>query len=203
VYTAEERNQRFQQAKRNLIPNLLINILLPWLLYVVLRPHFTNDTVPLAISTVIPAIKTLVQWGWNRRIDWIGVVSIFILAITFIISFMSGGSSLPIKLIHPALFSIIGLGFLISVLARKPLLLILFRTIGFQNKEHVNNPVMRKKLTVMTALFGGVSFIGSVIHIVMAFLLPTSSYLALSNMVSVGTIAVLIVCAKLIVPRIK
>jgi hypothetical protein len=203
VYTTEERKQRLRQAQKSLIPNLLINLLVPWVLYMLLRPHFTKDTAPLAISSLIPTIRTIVQWGLHRRVDWIGVISIFVLAIALMATYLSGGSALPIKLIQPAIFAIIGLIFLVSVLVGKPLLLIIYRTLKHQNNEHFNEPLVRKKMTVMTALFGGLSFIGSVIHIVMALILSTGSYLALSNMVSVGTIVALMVCAKIIVPRIK
>jgi hypothetical protein len=203
VHSEKERKQRLQQTKKKLIRSLFFNLLLPCFVYMVLRPHFTTDTAPLAISTIIPVIKTMVQWIWQHRVDWIGVISTFILSIALVISFISGGNSLPIKLVHPAVFGIIGLIFIISVLAKKPLLLIIFRAIGQQNKEHYNNPVVHKKITVMTALVGGVSFIGSIIHIVMAIVLPTGSFLVMSNMVSVGAIAILIVGAKFIVSKIK
>ncbi|TGE33871.1 VC0807 family protein [Desulfosporosinus sp. Sb-LF] len=203
MYSVEDRNQRIRHAQKKLIPNLIINLILPWLLYVVLRPHFTNDTIPLAISAIIPTIKTIVQWVSHRRFDWIGFVSITILAIALIVTYLSGGSALPLKLIQPAIFGLIGLVFLGSVLVGRPLLVIMVGTFRRQNNEHFNNPLMLKKLTIMTALFGGVSLIGALTHIVTALILPTSAFLAVNNLISIAIIAALILFAKVIVPKIK
>lgn len=203
MYTAENRNQRIRLAQKIFVPNLIVNLILPWLLYVVLRPYFTSDTLPLALSTAIPTIMTIVQWVWQHRVNWMGLFSTSILVIALIVTYFSGGNALPLKIIQPAIFGLISLAFLISAGIGKPLLLVIFSTIGRQNKGHFNHPLVRKKMTLMTLLFGGVLLIGSTTHIILALVLPTSTFLAINNMVSVGTIVALIICAKLIVPRIR
>jgi len=50
----------------------------------------------------------------------------------------------------------------------------------------------------MSTLFGSISLVGSAIHIIMAPILPTSTYSATSHVVSCVTIFVLVVSGNLI-----
>ncbi|KLU62388.1 hypothetical protein CEB3_c12490 [Peptococcaceae bacterium CEB3] len=200
----ENRNQRIHETRKKLIPNLIVNLILPWLLYVVVRPHFANDTFPLAISATIPTIKTIVHWVWHRKLDWTGLLSLTILAISLLVTYLSGDSALPLKIIQPAMLGLLGLIFLGSVLLGRPLmLLIVSKTVGYQNSEHPNNPLAHKKLTIMTALIGGVILIGAITNITMALILPTSTFLVIKYMVSVGIVVALLFSIKVVIPKIK
>lgn len=199
----EERNQHFHQAKKKLVASLVVNLIVPWMLYMLLRRIFANDTTPFAITAAIPAVRTIVLWVWRRRIDLIGVLGVLSFTIAFVASVLFGGSSLPLKLIHPIIFGIIGLTFLISVLLRRPLLITILGVLKHNSQERFSSPTGRKKFTIMTAVFGGVSLVGSAIHIIMALTLPTSIFLVMSHVVSWAIILVLVVSGRLITRRIK
>src|ERR671936_715848 len=89
---------------RKLLPSLLINLIVPIVGYLVLRPYVPNDTVALAIVGAIPVLRTAIVLIWRRRIDPIGVLagSGFLLAVAA--SLVGGGSSLPLKL-HEAVLT--------------------------------------------------------------------------------------------------
>lgn len=203
MYTTEEKNQHFRQAKKNLISSLIVNLIVPWILYILLHNIFNNDTTLLAISTSIPVIRTIAIGVWSHKIDWIGIIGVLGFAIALVVSTIFGGSSLPLKLIHPVVFGIIGLSFLISVSLGKPLLIIIFKVLMRGNQERFNSLVGRKKLTIMSTLFGGISLLGAVIHIILALTVSTSTFIIMSRVVSWVTIFALLVSAKLIVQRIK
>lgn len=115
-----------------------------------------------------------------------------------------GGNPLPLKLIHPIIFGVIGLVFLISVIIGKPLLFIIVKALRhIDNEENFNNNILHKKFTIMTVLFGGISLAGAIIHIAMAFTVSTSTFIIMSHVVSFGTILALIISGKFVVTRIK
>lgn len=200
--TSEEMTQRLRKSNKKLIPSLAVNLILPWILYLLLHRIFANDTSALALTAAIPVIRTIVLWVWHRRIDWIGVIGTFAFAAAFIISIFYGGSSLPLKLIHPAIFGFIGIAFLVSVILRKPLLMTIVRIAAHNNQERFNSPTSDKKFTIMTALFGGIAVVGSGVHIVMALTLPTVTYVALSHLVSWATIFTLVVSGRIVARRL-
>jgi hypothetical protein len=199
--TTKEMKQRFHQNQKKLIISLIFNLMVPWVLYaLILRPLFNNDAAPLAISTSIPVIRTLILLALRRKIDWIGVIGAFSFSIAIVASIYYGGSSLPLKIIHPIILGILGLIFLVSVLLKRPLLLIIVKRL---RPDRLGNPIAHKKLTVMSVMFGGILLIGSITHIIMALTLSTSVYLATSHIVTWITIIALMVSGKVIAPRIK
>jgi hypothetical protein len=64
----KEISQFNNGISKRLITMIIINCLVPLLVYMLLRNVFTNDTTALAIAGAIPAIWTLFLWLWRRHI---------------------------------------------------------------------------------------------------------------------------------------
>lgn len=190
MYNKEQMNHNLHGMLTKLIPKLIINWFIPLLLYMLLSNNFSNDATALAATGVIPAIWTIVLWLWRRQVNWIGVITILGLSIAIAVSVVLGGGSLPIKLYHPLISGALGLVFLVSVVIRKPLMIILLKKFGGGDPERFNNPVMNKKITIVTGVFGLVLLLHSIIHVIMALTLSTGIYLIMSK---VGTIAMLVI----------
>ncbi|MDD7793544.1 VC0807 family protein [Clostridium sp. 'White wine YQ'] len=190
------------EAKKKLIKNLGINMIVPFILYMVLSKVFTTETIPLTIASAFPIIRTIILFLWKGKIDWIGIFVAFGFIIAVISSTILGGASLPLKLVHPMIFSIIGIAFIISVLIGKPLLVFILKFVNKGKNEHISSKIAHKKFSLMTGVFGGIFLVGSIIHIVLAIILPTSIYLVISHFISWGTIAALIISGKLITKMI-
>jgi hypothetical protein len=186
------------EAKKKLIKSLGVNMVVPFVLYMLLSKVFTTETIPLAIASAFPTIRTIVMFIWNRKIDWIGVFVAIGFIIAVIGSLIFGGATLPLKLVHPMIFSIIGIAFIISVLIRRPLLVFIIKFLKRGKDESINSKISDKKFNIMTGVFGGIFLVGSIIHITLAIILPTSVYLVISHFISWGTIAALIVSGKLL-----
>ncbi|EGW41256.1 VC0807 family protein [Desulfosporosinus sp. OT] len=199
--STEEINQHFRQARKKLVPSFVVNLIVPWVLFIFLHQFFNNDATPLAIATAIPVIRTIVLWAWCRRIDWIGIFGVFGFTMALLASAIFGGSPLPLKLIHPIIFGVIGFAFLISVAIERPLLITILSFLPHRGQERFSSSTGRKKLTIMTAVFGGVSLVGSAIHIIMALTLPTSTFLVMSHVVSWVIILLLVLSGKFIAWR--
>jgi hypothetical protein len=194
-------NQQKQGMLKTLIPKLIINWLVPLLLYMLLRNTFSNDTTALAVSGVIPAIWTIVLWLWHRQVNWIGVIAIVGLLIAIVFSALLGGGSLPLKLYHPVISGTVGLIFLISVVIRKPLMIVLLKKFKAGDPNRFSNPVINRKVTIVTAVFGSTLLLDALIHIMMALTLSTGIYLFMSRIVTIAMLVILFFTSKWVMRR--
>lgn len=197
----EQINQHIYGRQAKLVPKLIINWLFPLLLYLLLRTFFSNDTMPLAIAGIIPAIWTIILYLWRRQINWIGVITIFGLFIAIVVSALSGGSSLPLKLYHPLIAGITGLILLISVVIKRPLLILLLKKFRVGDPERFNNPSINRKVTLVTGMFGSLLLADALIHTIMALTLTTGTYLFMSRIVMLVFLAVLYFSSKWVMRR--
>jgi hypothetical protein len=188
----KEINKRFGDVQKKLGINLVINWLIPIVLVIILRHFFVSDATALAIAGIIPAVRTITLLFWRRRIDWIGIISVFGFIVAFLISNFLGGSALPLKLYHPVVTGIIGLVFLISAVIRKPLLLYLLRIFKHIDNVGINDTKRLSKITLMTGIIGFVFLFDAAAHIVMALSLSTETYLIMSRVVTFVIIAALL-----------
>ena len=188
----EEMNKRLNEVRKKMGISLVISWLIPWILYMVLRMFFANDATALAITGVIPVVRTIVIGVWRRKVDWIGVLGVLSFAVALAATALSGGSSLPLKLYHPVITGTIGLAFLISWAIRKPLLLTLIRMLKHGDPEQLSNPQSHTKFTIINAVVGLVFVIDAVAHIFMAFTLSTVTFLAMSKVVTIICIIALV-----------
>ncbi len=181
----DKMTQHYNKIRKKLATNLVVDWLIPVLLVMLLRLFFVNDAIALAIASIIPVVRSLTLWIRYKRVNWIGVFGIFGFAIAFSISLLSGMSSLPLKLYHPIITGIIGLILLVSVIIRKPLLLIIIRTIKRDELVRINNHDIDKKLAIFTGFLGIMFLIDSFIHIMLALTLSTVMYLTASKGVTI------------------
>ncbi len=176
--------RHYRQSLIKLIPSLVINWLIPIVLYSFLRSYVATDTVALAISGAVPTLWVMIQMFRIRRIDWIGLLGAAGFGAACFISFLSGGESLPIKLYHPIVACLIGVIALVSVVIQKPLGLVLIRSLKIGNPGFFNSPAARRKFTLATVIFGMLLIVDGIIHVIMALSLSTSVFLIWSKIVS-------------------
>ncbi len=197
----EQINPHIYGMQAKLVKKLIINWLFPLLLYLLLRTFFSNDTIPLAIAGIIPAIWTIILWLWRRQINWIGLFAIIGLFIAIVVSALSGGSSLPLKLYHPLIAGIAGFIFLISVIIKRPLLTLLLRKFRVGDPERFNNPSINKKVTLVTGVIGAILLADALIHIIIALTLTTGTYLFMSRVVTIAFLVILYFASKWVMRR--
>lgn len=190
----DENNQILHKTlKTKLATNIVINWFIPMVLVILMRKICANDTIALAISGIVPLCRTIILWIRHRLVDWIGLASVigFIMALT--VSILLGGSSLPLKLYHPIVTGTIGFVFILSTIIGKPLLVVILRALKHGDLEQYSNPVNYRKFKILTVCLGFLFFADAVIHIVMAFTLPTITYVAMSKAVTISIILMVII----------
>lgn len=189
-------------AQLALARTLLVSVVAPWAVYVLLRPHVRSDAEALAIGGAIPAAWILLRLALTHRVDWIAVASVTVFAVTLVVSLLSGGSALPLKLRYSVTTGAMGLVCAVSVAVRRPLPVLLARLPARRDPERaariqqvLDDPRRRHRLSVLTAAFGLVLLIDATVRAVLAISLSTTAYLAVSGVVSwviVGTGLVLL-----------
>ncbi|RTE11151.1 VC0807 family protein [Paenibacillus whitsoniae] len=180
------------QLIKKIVPSLAANWLAPLLIYNWLHGAVASDTAALAISACVPVVWVIATMLRTRRVDWIGVMGIAGLSVALVLSMLTGGGSLPLKLYHPLITGTIGLAFAGSALAKKPLLLTVLRAAKMGHTARFADPAVHRKLTTFSLLLGLGLILDAALHVVLAFMLTTGAFLVVSRCVTVGLLLLLL-----------
>ena len=163
---------------RTLVPSLVASFVIPIALYFLLRPHVGSDAAALAIGGALPAAWTAVRLAWHRRLDLIGVIAVLSFGVELLVTVLSGGNALALKLHEAPLTGAVGLVCLVSVAVRRPLLPTVLKLFGRSGQATL------RRAAAATVVVGATFLIDAVTRVVLAVTLPTSTFLAVSREVS-------------------
>lgn len=187
----EQTKVRVRQMRKRLVVSVIVNGIIPISFYIMLRQIVGNDLNALAIAGAIPAARTIMLWLWRRQVDWIGALAVLSFMLALGISYLSGGSALALELRGSILMGMVGLACLISLVVGKPLVLGLVK-LSAQNSSELSrifesedsNQLGRQRLTTLTTVIGCVLVGKTVVDVVLALALPTTTFLAVSRVVN-------------------
>jgi hypothetical protein len=152
----------------------------PVVIYALVRPLVSSDALGLGIAGALPILYSVGIAFTSRRIDPVALVSGLGFALACLVSALTGGSSLPMKVDEALITFILGLILLVAVLIRRPLPI--GRLLRIPNAtSHTNG--------VLGAMVGAFLMLHALVHVMLAVSLPTSTYLTTSRVVDWGTIA--------------
>jgi hypothetical protein len=178
-----------------LLPGLLLNAALPLAVYALLRPHVDGEVTALAVAGGIPVVITLARLVRDRRLDPIGALAVAGFGAALLVSWLSGGDTLVLKLQDSVVTGPLGLACLASVAVRRPLSLVLLRRLARGNprlRARVTHPGHQRAATVLTALLGTTMLLHAVARLVLALSVPTGTFLALGwSIIGAGGAAML------------
>ncbi len=184
-------NQRLRTARTKVIVSLVVNGLLPLIVYTLVRPLLANDASALAIAGAIPAVRTVALWLWRRRVDWIGVHAVVGFAIAGAAAALSGGNSFLLKVHGSLLTGTIGAVCLISVVIRRPVLLPVLQAFAPSDRPassagatETSSTASQRSSAVVTAVIGCACLGDAVAHIILALTVPTGTFLIVSRVVT-------------------
>ncbi len=176
----EEAKQRLRHMRAQLIQSVAINLLGPFVLYMLLRSVFTSDATALALAGAVPTVRTMALWVMRRRVDWIGLYAILGFAIGVAVLVLSSGNELLLKIHDQLLIGTVGFVLLVSALFNKPLLVPLVQLFSQSQLEQARSP----SISIATGSFGLILLGNAIAHVVMALTLPTETFLVMSRMVT-------------------
>lgn len=167
---------------------LIINGIVPWLIYILLNDHMSNFQA-LLIATLIPLIDNIVHLWKHRKLDAFGGLMLFTFVLTLILVLL-GGSEKILLVRESLITAAVGIVFLGSLFFKRPLIYYLaMRFIG--NDRFADNwqiKYFRFVMRLMTFVWGIILVSEAIVRVVMVFQLTTETYLLLSNFVLYGFI---------------
>ncbi|MGH2892206.1 MAG: hypothetical protein ACRDPM_02905 [Solirubrobacteraceae bacterium] len=174
---------------------------LPIAAYLVLREVLHSDGYALAVSALIPLATILARSGTRRRFGLVAAVVTVVLVIALTVSIASGGSALPLKLRRAAITGPLGIACLASVVVRRPLLPALLALLPTGRPALSRLESWRLALTgepafVLTAIVGLTLVCDALLQVVLALVVSTTTFVAITGLVRLAIAAVgLVVCA--------
>ncbi len=177
-----------------MLPNLLINAGVPFLVNMLARPHMSTINALLLASSV-PAVFTLVNIICKKRIDAVGVLVVAGLLLTAAFALLFKSPQL-LLLQGAAVSGLFGIAMLVSLLFPKPILFYIVRSVLAQNgSQRVANfnadwsfPQVRSFYRLLTLVWGCVTLASLLLLAVLVFTLPISLMLVLSPILNIAVI---------------
>ncbi|QKE74242.1 hypothetical protein HPK19_16250 [Arthrobacter citreus] len=167
---------------------LVINGILPWVIYVVLSDYMSS-ILALSIATLIPLVDNVVHLWKHKRLDAFGGLMLFSLILTLLLVFLGGSEK--ILLVRESLITAsVGIIFLVSLLFKRPIMFYLGMRFIQNNRfaENWNIKYFRFVMRLMTLVWGIMLLSEAVVRIIMVYDLSTERYLLFSNYVLYGFI---------------
>jgi hypothetical protein len=173
---------------RKFVPSIAFNAVVPLLVYTLVRPYFASDVSALVIAGAIPLLITIGGFVVRRKVDAIGVISVVGFFVAVALQLLTGGDGLIVKVQGVLITGPVGVLFLLSALFGRPLVAVIFKYVARRN------PAMRlpnrHQSMVITLILGGMFTLHAVVAVALALALPTTVFLAVSNIVGWAIIAV-------------
>jgi hypothetical protein len=172
---------------RRFLPSIVLNAVVPLVVYTLVRPYFADDVTALIIAGAIPLAVTLVGFVMRRKLDLVGAISVAGFVVAVAAQLLTGGDGLIVKVQGVIITGPIGVLFLLSALVGRPLVGVIFQFLARRN------PAMRVptkgRAMALTLVFGGMFTLHAVVAVALALVLPTPVFLAVSNPIGLSIIA--------------
>lgn len=195
--TAQVATSRPQM--RRLLPSILVNAVLPYLVYQALTGRGYSILTALTIAAVLPAVGTLAGWIRTRRLDGIGLISLIFIVIGIVTSFISG--DIRFLLIKDSfLTGTFGVVCLISLLLPRPLMFYFGRQFMSGGDPELaarydalwQYQAVRRANRLITTVWGFGLLAEALLRVLLLSVLPIPTFLLISPMMVLAVTAGLI-----------
>ncbi|RMI29887.1 VC0807 family protein [Nocardia stercoris] len=197
--------------RRRMLLTTARDVALPTLAYYGLHALGVGDVLALAAGTALAGVTLVVDMVRTRRVDVFAGIILAVFAFGLVTTFISGDARMMI--VKDSLGTgLVGLAFLISTLTAKPLsYLAAVRTLSstapaqaaaFQARFD-STPAMRRTFRRVTAMWGAGMTGEAVLRIVLAYQLPVSTMVWLSQVLMVVCFGTLGTITGLFVRRMR
>jgi uncharacterized membrane protein (DUF485 family) len=178
---------------------IFANFVLPYLVYTQTQAKIGQVDALLAAS-LPPILWSMIEFAWRRQVD---AVSLLVIAgiVLSLLAFFGGGSARFLQLRENLVTGVIGLVFLGSVAAGKPLIYLLARA-GMARKSAAEAKAFEQlrgdryfeaSMTIMTLVWGAGLVAQTALACALVFAMPIATYLIVSPVLGYGVMAALAV----------
>jgi hypothetical protein len=171
---------------------VLVNFLLPFLVYEWTYQSL-GDFDALLCASLPPVAWALFEFLRRRRVDMLSLFAVSGIVLSML-AFLGGGSVRLLQLRENLVTAVIGLGFLVSVLAGRPLIYELAHAKLLRDpkdaevaEDFAQDREARRSMSVMTLVCGVVLMVEAILASLLVFVLSIASYLLVSPILAYGT----------------
>ncbi|MGI8690608.1 MAG: VC0807 family protein [Thermomicrobiales bacterium] len=192
----DEEQPSGRSMLRSLLPNLVINGVLPVVLYQLLKRNGVATVPALVAGSIFPLGYTLWSWVRTRHLNFIAGISLFFIVLSAAASLISG--STRFTLLKESFFTgLFGLVLLGSLLTARPLMFYMARSFSTggdperqrQWDDRWQYPGFQHAMRVMTVIWGVMFVADALIRVGLVFVLSTSVFLVVSQVLFYGMFA--------------
>lgn len=197
---------------REHLPSVAFGAVLPVLAYFVVRQHVDTDTAALIVAGCVSVGFNLVQFVRQRSIDMIGAVVLVGFALGLVTSTLLGGNAYVLKAREAFLTALLGIACLVTLFTNdRPAVFYLSRylTAGRDPAKVsaydrlLELPTGRHTFRVLSVVWGiGLVLLAS-LHLTLAGVLSTGTFVELSPFVTGSLVGVLFVFTALYTRRVQ
>ena len=173
-------------ARRVIVSSIVAGVV-PVVTYVLVRPRVESTAVAVAVTFAVPVAWAGFTGLWHWRLDLDGMLTIGAYGLGLVGTVLSGGSALPLKLHAAAETGAVGVACLLSVVLRRPLLLVALRILARRGgrrkgawRKAFAEPALRRTFSVITVLVGVGLLVEAASQVALALVLPTLVFVAVS-----------------------
>ena len=182
---------------RGILVELLVNFVLPFLIFAVAKPRL-GDVYGLMAASAPPIAWTITEFARRRRIDALSVLVLVGIAFS-LLAFLGGGGARVLQLRERLATAAIGLIFLGSAAIGRPLIYHLARArlkrkspSEVQSFEALQrNPIFRRSMMVMTLVWGTALVVESAVSLALVLTLTIPQYLLVNPIVGYSAMGLL------------
>lgn len=172
---------------RRFVVSLVVAGIAPVVTYLIARPRVESTAVALALAFAVPVAWAGASGLWRQRLDLDGSLTIGAYGLSLVVTILSGGSALPLKLHAAAETGAVGVACLVSVVLRRPLVLLGLRLLARRGRRRpgswlraIADPAVQRAFSVVTVLIGVGLLVEAASQVAMALVLPTLVFVAVS-----------------------
>ena len=172
---------------RRVIVSSIVAGVVPFVTYILVRPRVESTAIALAITFAVPVVWAGFNGLWHWRLDLDDSLTIGAYGISLVVTVLSGGSALPLKLHAAAETGAVGVACLVSVVLRRPLLLLGLRIMAGRSRRRRGAwrkafaaTALRRTFSVITLLVGVGLLIEAASQVALALAVPTVVFVAVS-----------------------
>jgi hypothetical protein len=169
-------------------PTVLLNVVAPFAAYQVLTAHGVSEVNALSVASVFPLAAVITAAVHSRRLEWIGVLSVASIALGLASALILHDPH--VLLVKDSLITgALGLAFLGSLLARRPLTFVFARqfapgTARELDQRWSSSPGFRAWMRRMTVVWGFGMLGEATVRVILAFLIAPGTLLAISPLLA-------------------
>lgn len=171
---------------RSALPVIFLDVVLPYLVFFMLRRIGVSDLAALSAGAAVPAAVLVAKAVSKRRLDKLAAFILLTFVIGIAASFLSSDPKVTL-LRESAYTGVIGLVLLASLLAQRPLLFQFAQQFAgdssWWEQRWRQAPAFRSTLRTITAVWGGVMLVDALLRLPVVFLMPVDTGAAVSPLI--------------------